>query len=202
MYIYKITNNINGKEYIGYKTKTVNESKNYYGSGIIIKHAIKKYGKDNFSKNILYRGITSFYKLKHIEKECIRLFDTFRNGYNLTLGGDGILGLKQSEKSNKLRSISMTGKKHTEETKNLLSKLKIGNTNASGKRSEEFCKNISEKIKGHIPWNKGKTECLSYSGEKHGKSKISDNIAKEIKIATQKNNERICDLVKKYNLLY
>ena len=118
MYIYKITNNINGKEYIGYKTKTVNESKNYYGSGIIIKHAIKKYGKDNFSKNILYRGITSFYKLKHIEKECIRLFDTFRNGYNLTLGGDGILGLKQSEKSNKLRSISMTGK-------NILKKQKI-----------------------------------------------------------------------------
>ena len=104
MYIYKITNNINGKEYIGYKTKTVNESKNYYGSGIIIKHAIKKYGKDNFSNY-----------------------------------GSGII-------------------------------IKHGKS--------------------------------SYSGEKHGKSKISDNIAKEIKIATQKNNERICDLVKKYNLLY
>ena len=45
--IYKITNQINGKYYIGrHATKDVNDS--YMGSGIGIKNAIAKYGVENF----------------------------------------------------------------------------------------------------------------------------------------------------------
>ena len=51
--VYKITNLLNDKIYIGvHKTENPNDS--YYGSGVAIKEAIKKHGKENFRKDILF----------------------------------------------------------------------------------------------------------------------------------------------------
>lgn len=57
-YIYEIKNLINGKTYIGRSCHSSQKcDKNYFGSGPLIKQAIKKYGKENFQKTILYDGI-------------------------------------------------------------------------------------------------------------------------------------------------
>lgn len=84
--IYEIKNNINGKSYIGQYSGESFEK--YFGSGKLIKSAIKKYGLENFSKIILEE---CFNKTELNEKEIfwIDKLKTIENGYNLTEGGTG-----------------------------------------------------------------------------------------------------------------
>lgn len=87
MEIYKITNLVNGKIYIG---KDTTSDKNYYGSGVLIKKAIKKYGKNNFKKEILENCISND-ELCEREKYWIEYFNStdLNVGYNISKGGDG-----------------------------------------------------------------------------------------------------------------
>jgi len=47
-YIYMTKNQINGKQYIG-QHKSSEWDNSYFGSGILLKQAIRKYGKENFT---------------------------------------------------------------------------------------------------------------------------------------------------------
>ena len=64
MVIYKTTNLINGKIYVGQDTKN---NPNYLGSGKILKFALKKYGIENFKKEILEECLT-LDELNELEK--------------------------------------------------------------------------------------------------------------------------------------
>lgn len=67
--IYKITNQVNGRYYIGrHATKNIDDS--YMGSGIGIKNAIKKYGIENFTKDIIATA-GSREELWELEKEIV-----------------------------------------------------------------------------------------------------------------------------------
>ncbi len=86
MEIYKITNLINNKIYIG---KDVSCDKNYYGSGVFIKQSINKHGKENFTKEIIDR-CDNHGDLCIKEKFWISYYK--ENGfvlYNITEGGEG-----------------------------------------------------------------------------------------------------------------
>ena len=106
MYIYKTTNLINNKIYIGLSTKSVEESTDYYGSGRLINEAIQKYGKDNFVKDILEDGIDDMNILKDREIYWIETLGSHvsLNNYNLTIGGDGIMGYHHTEEVKKALS--------------------------------------------------------------------------------------------------
>lgn len=85
-HIYKTTNTVNGKIYIG---KEKHNDKNYIGSGRILNNAIKKYGKEVFVKEILEECSLDIID----ERECywINHYDStnWDIGYNITKGGTG-----------------------------------------------------------------------------------------------------------------
>ena len=88
--VYKTTNKINGKTYIG-KHKTENsDNDSYMGSGKLIKRAFKKYGKENFKKEILF-FLDNYQDMNDKEKEVIAEEDAVAdpNSYNLKDGGEG-----------------------------------------------------------------------------------------------------------------
>ena len=87
MYIYKITNTINGRWYIG---KTNGQDPNYMGSGKLLKQAYAKYGKENFEKIILETCSTE-QELNQREQHWIAESGALTDplSYNLAEGGSG-----------------------------------------------------------------------------------------------------------------
>lgn len=106
-YVYKTTNIINSKIYIGVHKSEDIENDTYLGSGYILAKAIKHHGKDNFKREILFEFNTdeeAFTKEKEIVNED---FVARRDTYNTALGGHG----------GKLTEINpFFGKTHTQET--------------------------------------------------------------------------------------
>lgn len=108
--IYKITNKISGKCYIGQavdiRARLQDHVSSYKrGKQVVLYEAIRKYGINNFEVTILVI-INTFGKTQdEIKKELnaqesfyINLYNSYKNGYNMTPGGDsGRLGFKHSE---------------------------------------------------------------------------------------------------------
>lgn len=128
MIIYKITNLVNGKIYIGQTSGTLKDRwlKHCSNSSncVKLKNAINKYGRHNFKIEKLYKVKTKE-ELNKLEKITISKYDSINSGYNLTTGGDSF--------------------NHSEETKNKISKAQIG-----GKRSKKAKENMSKSAMGKI----------------------------------------------------
>ena len=83
-YIYKTTNLLNNKIYIGQK-KSTTFKENYLGSGINIRKAIKKYGRNNFSVELL-ECCDSQQQLDEKERYYIQLYQSCEFGLNSNKG--------------------------------------------------------------------------------------------------------------------
>jgi len=142
--IYKITNNINGKSYTGAHI-TENPNDDYMGSGRLIKEAIKEYGIENFSKEILYIANTE----KEMNDKERELIEIGPRSYNIALGGRG--AGTHNEETKKKMSEAHKGKKKSAETKQKMSEAHKGK-----KKSAETKQKIGEANKGRVPWIKGK----------------------------------------------
>ena len=87
-YIYKTTNQINGKIYIGIHASNSLENK-YLGSGVYLIQAIKKYGRDTFTKEILQIYETYDHALDHERRLITKEFIENPMTYNAEIGGMG-----------------------------------------------------------------------------------------------------------------
>jgi len=112
-YLYRTTNLINGKIYIGvHSTNRINDT--YLGSGFILKRAIEKYGEKNFKKEILYL-FDNIEEMYEKEKEIVNVdFVKRDDNYNMSIGGK--LCILYGEKN------GFYGKKHERET---IEKMKL-----------------------------------------------------------------------------
>lgn len=186
-YVYLTTNLVNGKKYIG-QHRASQFTENYKGSGKLIKQAFNKYGWENFKVELL-EECSSEDELNQAEIKWIAKFDAThsREFYNLAYGGshswhplqDWEIEQRSREMKKRWedpeyqRSMSqmlhdkqsdgkswMVGKKHSEETKQKMSKSHSGELHPMyGKRhSEESKQKMSEaaKKRPHPPTTLGR----------------------------------------------
>lgn len=139
-YIYKITNTINGKAYIGQTTnlqKRWYQHRNGYGSKILTK-AFIKYGISNFEFEQIIKISSKDrenlrFILNTLEVLYIKKYNTFKKGYNATVGGEGTSGYKMNEQAIQNLRESHIGYIPTEEQR-----TKIGNALRGRTRDEEM----------------------------------------------------------------
>ena len=96
MFIYKATSATTKKVYIGQSSQTLQERINQHNSQAFgaqnnyhFHNAIRKYGTDDFHYEIIEDNIKTIEELNEREKYWISYYDSYYNGYNSTLGGDG-----------------------------------------------------------------------------------------------------------------
>lgn len=189
--IYKITNKLNGKIYIGkHQTEDINDA--YMGSGKHLKRAINKYGLENFIKEILFQfdneADMNAKEAKLVTEEFVKE-DT---NYNLCPGGHGGFGYVNSTGKN---IYGMNGK-----TPNVKDNFTRGRkTQAFRKKNDpEYAKKISEKIsrslKGRPGTFKGKIhtdETKKVIGEKNSKHQSGEGNSQYGKIWIYSLEEKI-----------
>lgn len=189
--IYCTTNLINGKIYIG---RSVFNNSMYLGSGVILKKAIKKYGKVNFKKKILCVCFNEK-ELYFAEEYLIKKYQSrnFKIGYNVSNGGkagDGFKNKHHSEEAKRRmgskgkkngmfkkgyrimgKNNPFYGKHHNEET---LKKMKRPKT-------IEHKRKIGESKKGKPSPLKG-TKCLKETKEKISRANKGKKHSEESRI--------------------
>lgn len=183
-FIYLTTNLITNEKYIGKHHGELNDS--YLGSGIILQRAIKKYGKQNFKREILY--ISKDNEENNLkEVEFITKYNAIedRTFYNLAPGGDGgdIFHSLPLERQKEIKAAAknrnsgekngMYGKHHSKETKEKLRQIDKSYT-----QTDEYRQNMSKLKSGEGNGMYGKKH-TEESKKKMSEAKIGKKIGKE-----------------------
>ena len=167
------TNKINNKKYVG-MTKQNPERRwqngHGYNDNIYFRNAIQKYGWNNFKHEIIESNLT-FEEAKEKERYYIALYNSNNNdyGYNLTMGGDGFLGMSRREETKKKISKSLKGKytkensywygKHLSE--DTIKKQKETKRNNPYHHTDEWKNRHSEQLKGENNVSSRPVRCIN-----------------------------------------
>lgn len=201
--IYKITNIVNNKCYIGQSVHIERRFREHKNRSYFTEYetplykAIKKYGIENFTFEIIEECEKS--ELSDREIFYINKYNSYsKMGYNLTNGGKGYSGTHTIEHNKKI-SIAKTGKKIQPPSKETLIKRseslkkvihtkewheKIGLANRGRVVSEETRKKISESLKGNVISSETREKLrIKSTGRKQSedsRKKISEKVSKPI----------------------
>lgn len=200
--IYKTTNKINGKFYVGqHKTKNLNDG--YIGSGRLLNLAIKKYGIENFENEVIELCKSK----KHMNEREIYWIDklnaTDKNiAYNITKGGDG--GDTFTNNSNKkiiCEKLKINTKKFwdslsDEERFIQRTKMKKQKTHANIDRWKD-----SKRTEMKAAWAQGKFDNRNLKGMNNPRYvELSDDIINSIKQDYENMVLTKMEIFKKYNI--
>lgn len=202
MIIYKTTNLINGKFYIGQDT---HNNPSYLGSGTILKQAIKKYGREHFIKEILEQCDTQA-ELNEREKYWIQETHALELGYNLAEGGFGVsnmsddikqkiskskIGKKMSDATRQKMSIIFRGRKVSEETKRKLREINTGKKLSAEHKQKLREKRLGTKLTEEQKRKIGeKSKLYRHSEESKQKIRLANTGRKHSEITKQKIGEK------------
>lgn len=151
MLIYKLTNTVTNKIYIGQTINSWKKRKNNYNACVNqednnqpIINSLRKHGWDNFAVEILHEDVQSWDELNKLEKEYIEFYNSTNpeKGYNLSDGGAIPVGKRVRES---LRKAWTPERRHAQSEK-----MKVQNELTRETRS----KNISESLKKRYSWYK------------------------------------------------
>jgi group I intron endonuclease len=176
--VYRISNSINEKLYIG---KTIEDPIKYWkyhksycrnNYKKVLYSAMRKYGIDKFKFHILeYIESDNIEQLNirlfKLEKEYINKLNTIAPaGYNVTAGGQGLAGMEFSEEHRQKISNKLSGRKFSKTHRKNISKSAMGRTspNKNKKLSKKHKENLSKSMQGKYD---GKNN--PFYGKKHDK---------------------------------
>jgi len=142
--IYKTTNLINNKFYIG-AHETINVNDGYLGSGILLNKAIKKYGIENFKKEIL-KEFNNSSEMYEEEKNIVEKFLGNPLCYNINSGGSG--GWDYVNKN-------INNKNNPMKNPDIVKKCMDANKKTRNKNKEKYAKIANENLKKAIAKNIG-----------------------------------------------
>jgi group I intron endonuclease len=129
--IYKFTNKLNGKIYIGVTKRSLNIRLHEHITAsnepkFKFHQALKKYGIDNFNYEIIMKDVKTKDDANKFEIYYIDLFDSYKNGYNMTQGGGNRSEFRHTDESKLKLRESHLGKKLSKSQKENISKSLMG----------------------------------------------------------------------------
>lgn len=177
--IYRATNNVNGKCYVGFDSNWPNRMNAHKKAAFYEKasdyhtyfhRAIRKHGWDSFTWEVLYTHRDGHYTKNNMEYFFIMENDSYNNGYNMTLGGDGTIGLIRTEEHRKKIGDAQRGKSKPKLSEDHKAKItqsaklsqNRGRFKPGNKKTQDQIDKTASKIRGMRWWNNGNQEIKSF----------------------------------------